>query len=72
MLKKLLQEFESQFVGQSKVWNPVNDTVYCGRMSDKEIEDMRARNDAAIKASIKKLGKKWILHPVHKVQRLEK
>lgn len=72
MLKKLMQQFETQFIGQSKVWDPVSDSMYYGRMSDKEIEDMQARNEAAIQACIKKMGKKWILHPAHKVQRLEK
>lgn len=72
MLKKLIQQFEAEFVGQSKVWEPVSDSMYYGRMSDKEIEDMQARNEAAIQACIKKMGKKYILHPAHKVQRLEK
>lgn len=72
MLKKLMQRFEQEFVGQSKVYHPAKDTLYYGRISDKEIEEMQARNQAAIKASIKKLGKKWIMHPVHQVKRQEK
>jgi hypothetical protein len=41
-------------------------------MSDTEIEDMRQRNEKAIKECIKKMGKKWIMHPSHKVGRLVK
>ena len=70
MLKKLMQEFETQFIGQSKIWEPVKDTMYYGRMSDKEIEDMRHRNEAAIQKCKENMGEKWILHPVHKVSRI--
>lgn len=71
MFNKMMKVFEREVIGQPKIWYPVNDSVYYGRMSDKEIEDMRARNEAAIQACIKKMGKKWILHPSHKVQRIE-
>lgn len=70
MIKELMKRFEEEFVGQSKVWEPVNDSVYYGRMSDAEIEGMRERNEKAIKECIQKMGKKWILHPSHKVQRI--
>ena len=71
MFKKLMQRFETEFIGKSKVWQPVNNTIYYGRMSDSEIEGMRARNEAAIKQCIEDMGEKWILHPVHKVKRYE-
>lgn len=71
MFKKLMERFEQEFVGQAKVYYPVKETMYYGRISDKEIEEMQARNQAAIKASIKKLGKKWIMHPAHKVKRVD-
>lgn len=71
MLKKLMQQFEREFIGQSKVYYPAKDTMYYGRISDKEIEEMQARNQAAINASIKKLGKKWIMHPSHRVKRVD-
>ena len=71
MLKKLLKRFEDEFVGQSRVWEPVNDSIYCGRMSDAEIEGMRQRNEKAIKECIEKMGERWILHPVHKVGRID-
>ena len=45
MLKKLMKQFEDEFVGQSKVWEPVSDSIYYGRMSDAEIEGMRERNE---------------------------
>ena len=67
MFKKLMRSFEDQFVGQSKVWEPVNDTIYYGRMSDAEIEAMRQRNEEAIKQCIEDMGSKWVLHPVHRV-----
>ena len=69
MLKGLKDAFEREFLGQPKVWYPVKDTIYYGRMSDKEVEDMQARNEKAIADCIKKMGKKWILHPSHKVTR---
>lgn len=71
MFNKMIKVFEREVIGQPKIWYPVKDTIYYGRMSDKEVEDMRARNEAAIQACIKKMGKKWILHPSHKVQRIE-
>ena len=67
MLNQLMKRFELEFIGQTKEWYPVKDTVYYGRMSDKEIEDMRARNEAAIKQCIEDMGTKWVLHPVHRV-----
>jgi hypothetical protein len=72
MIKQMLKRFEEEFVGQSKVWNPVKDTVYYGRMSDKEIEEMQARNERAIKQKIRELGNRWILHPDNKVTRITK
>lgn len=72
MLNKLLKAFEKEFVGEPKVWKPVKDTIYYGRMSDKEIEEMQARNEKAIKQKIKELGPKWILHPDNKVTRITK
>ena len=71
MLKQLMKRFEEEFVGQSKVWNPVSDSIYYGRMSDAEIEGMRERSEKAIKDCIENMGEKWILHPVHKVYRHE-
>ena len=72
VIKKMLKRFEEEFVGQSKVWHPVKDTVYYGRMSDKEIEEMQARNERAIKQKINELGNHWILHPDNKVTRITK
>lgn len=71
MLKQLMKRFEEEFVGQSKVWNPVSDSMYYGRISDAELEAMRARNEKAIQECIEDMGEKWILHPVHKVVRHE-
>lgn len=71
MLKKLMQRFEAEFVGQSKVWEPVSDSIYYGRMSDAEIEAMRARNESAIKKCIAEMGDKWVLHKSHEVKRHE-
>ena len=70
MFKKLMDNFEKEFIGQTKVWYPVKDTIYYGRMSDKEIEDMRSRNETAINKCIKDMGPKWVLHESHKVTRL--
>jgi hypothetical protein len=72
MIKEMLRRFEEEFVGQSKEWHPVKDTVYYGRMSDKEIEEMQARNERAIKQKIRELGNHWILHPDNKVTRITK
>ena len=69
-----MKRFEDEFVGQSKVWEPVNDSIYYGRMSDAEIEGMRERNEQAIKECIEKMGDKWVLaksNKVHKVFRHE-
>ena len=71
MLKQLMQRFEEEFVGQSKIWEPLSDSMYYGRISDAELEAMRARNEQAIKECIEDMGEKWILHPVHKVFRHE-
>jgi hypothetical protein len=70
MFNQMMKAFEREFIGQSKEWHPASDSIYHGRMSDAEIEAMRARNEAAIKKCIKDMGKKWILHPSHKVTRL--
>lgn len=70
MFKKLMDSFEKEFIGQTKVWYPVKDTIYYGRMSDKEIEDMQTRNEAAIQKCISEMGEKWVLHSSHKVTRL--
>lgn len=72
MLNKLFRAFEKEFIGEPKVWEPVNDSVYCGRMSDKEIEEMQARNQLAIQKRIEELGNRWILHPDNKVTRITK
>lgn len=71
MFKQLKEAFEREFIGQPKVWYPVKDTIYYGRMSDAEIEDMQARNEKAIKECIKNMGSKWVLHESHKVHRIE-
>ena len=71
MFKQLKEAFEREFIGQPKVWYPVKDTIYYGRMSDAEIEDMRARNEKAIKECINKMGYKWVLHESHKVKRID-
>jgi hypothetical protein len=71
MLNKLLRRFEAEFIGQSREWQPVSDSIYHGRMSDAEIEAMRKRNEDAIQKRIEEMGEKWILHPSHKVQRLD-
>jgi hypothetical protein len=71
MFKKLMSRFEAEFIGQSKIWEPVKDSVYYGRMSDTEIEAMRARNEKAIKECIKKMDYKWVLHKKHQVMRNE-
>ena len=69
MFKQLMKRFEEEFIGQSKIWEPVNDTIYCGRMSDVEIEGMRNRNEKAIKQCIFRMGDKWVLHKSHEVKR---
>ena len=35
----------------------------------KEMAELRARNEERLKAAKEQLGTKWILHPVHKVQK---
>jgi hypothetical protein len=70
MFSQMLKAFEREFIGQSKEWHPVSDSIYHGRMSDAEIEAMRERNEQAIKKCIKDMSKKWLLHPSHKVTRL--
>jgi hypothetical protein len=71
MFNQMKEAFEREFIGKQKNdWHPVSESIYYGRMSDAEVEAMRARNEAAIKKCIKDMGKKWILHPSHKVTRL--
>lgn len=70
MFNQMMKAFEREFLGQPKEWHPVKETVYYQRMSDKDIEDMQARNEKAIKDCIKKMGKKWVLHKSHRVGRL--
>lgn len=69
MFNQMLKAFEREFIGQSKTWEPVSDSIYHGRMSDAEIEAMRARNEESIKKCIKEMGEKWVLHKSHQVQR---
>jgi hypothetical protein len=71
MFKKLMDSFEREFIGQSKIWEPVSESIYHGRMSDAEIEAMRDRNEQAIKKCIKEMGDKWVLHKSHQVKRHE-
>ena len=69
MFNKLKAAFEREFIGQSKEWYPVKDTIYYGRMSDAEIEAMRERNEQAIQECIAAMGDKWVLHKSHEVKR---
>jgi hypothetical protein len=69
MFNQMMKAFEREFIGQSKVWEPVSDSIYHGRMSDAEIEAMRERNEQAIKKCIQEMGEKWVLHKSHQVQR---
>jgi hypothetical protein len=69
MFNQMMKAFEREFIGQSKIWEPVSDSIYHGRMSDAEIEAMRARNEEAIKKCIKEMGDKWVLHKSHEVKR---
>jgi hypothetical protein len=71
MFKKLMRRFEAEFIGSSKIWYPAKESVYYGRMSDAEIEAMRARTESAIKKCIKDMGDKWVLHKKHQVMRHE-
>lgn len=71
MFKELMQRFETEFIGQSKIWYPAKDSVYYGRMSDAEVEAMRARNEEAIKKCIAEMGDKWVLHKSRQVKRYE-
>ena len=43
--------------------------MYYGVMTDEQIAGMQARNEKAIKECIKKMGKKWVLHKSHQVQK---
>lgn len=71
MFDQMMKAFKRDFVGkQTQEWEPVSDSIYHGVMTDEEVEQMRARNEAAIKKCIKTMGKKWILHPSHRVTRL--
>ena len=69
MFNQMMKAFEREFIGQSKVWEPVSDSIYHGRMSDAEIEAMRERNEQAIKECIQEMGEKWVLHKSHQVQK---
>ena len=71
MFNQMMQAFEREFIGQSKIWYPVSESIYHGRMSDSEIEAMRERNEVAIKKCIKDMGDKWVLHKSHQVKRNE-
>jgi hypothetical protein len=70
MFNQMMKAFEREFIGQSKIWHPVSDSIYHGRMSDAEIEAMRERNEEAIKKCIKEMGSKWVLHKSHSVKHL--
>lgn len=71
MFDQIKQAFEREFIGKRKCdWYPVSDSIYHGVMTDEELEQIQKRNEAAIKKCIKTMGKKWILHPSHKVTRL--
>lgn len=71
MLNKLMKRMELEFLGEKREWYPVNNSMYYGRISDKELEDMQARNEQAIQDCIDSMGDKWVLHPDHKVGRLD-
>ena len=71
MLNQMMKAFEREFIGQSKEWHPVKDSVYYSRMTDADIEAMQSRNEKAIKECINKMGSKWVLHESHKVQRID-
>ena len=71
MFNQMMKAFKRDFVGkQTQEWDPVSDSIYHGRMSDAEIEAMRARNEEAIKKCIKEMGSKWVLHKSHSVKHL--
>jgi hypothetical protein len=71
MFDQLKKAFEREFIGKQKnEWCPASDSIYHGVMTDEELEQMQKRNEAAIKKCTKTMGKKWILHPSHKVTRL--
>jgi hypothetical protein len=70
MFNQLWKSFKNEVIGKEKVFNPVSSSIYYGRMSDAEIEDMRKRYEAAIKRSIEKMDSKWILHASHRIKRL--
>lgn len=69
MIKELLRRFEAEFIGQSKVYYPAKDTMYYGRISDKELEELQARNEKAIQKRIEEMGEKWVTHPANQVKR---
>lgn len=69
MFKQMMVAFEREFIGQSKIWYPAKESIYYGRMSDAEVEAMRARNEQAIKECIDKMGDKWVLHKKNQVQK---
>lgn len=71
MFDQLKKAFEREFIGKRNCgYHPASDSIYHGVMTDEQIEGIRDRNEAAIKKCIKTMGKKWILHPSHKVTRL--
>jgi hypothetical protein len=70
LLNKAMKSFEKEFIREETPLDPVKDTVYYGRMSDKEVEEMQVRNNLATQEKIAELGKKWILHPDNKVTRI--
>jgi len=71
MFDQMKEAFKRNFVGKQKQeWYPASESIYHGVMTDEDIEEMQKRNEAAIKKCIKTMGKKWLLHPSHKVTRL--
>ena len=72
LFNKTLKSFKTEFIGEDVILNPAKDSIYYGRMSDKEIEEMQARNQLAIQKRIEELGNRWILHPDNKVTRITK
>lgn len=41
-------------------------------MSEKELKELRARNEVRLKEVKEKLGTKWLLHPDNKVKKVTK
>ena len=69
MFKTIYYYLKKELWGGDKDWQPANEGIYHGVMTDEEIADMRKRNDVAIAKSKKSLGKKWLLHPSNRVIR---